>query len=90
MFGISYVELILVLGIGSVVLGDNSWLTQTVPTAHTGRFEHLWFAAGPKDLPRVARAAGQATGRAAAYLTAARTKFASFAKETELDKVRTA
>lgn len=48
----------------------------------------MLYIAGPKDLPRVARMAGQATGKAAAYVTAARTKFARFAKETELDKVR--
>lgn len=43
--------------------------------------------AGPKDLPRVARHAGQATGRAAAYLTLARSKFARFSEEAKLDKV---
>ena len=44
-------------------------------------------AEGPKDLPRVARFAGQATGRAAAYLTLARSKFTKFSEEAQLDKV---
>lgn len=62
MLGVSYVELLLILGLGSVILG-------------------------PKDLPKVARFAGQATGRAAAYLTMARSKFARFSEEAQLDKL---
>lgn len=62
MLGISYLELLFVLGLGSVILG-------------------------PKDLPRVARFAGQATGRAAAYLTLARSKFTKFSEEAQLDKL---
>ncbi|DBA84246.1 hypothetical protein WJX79_005401 [Trebouxia sp. C0005] len=62
MLGVSYFELLLIVGLGSVVLG-------------------------PKDLPRVARYAGQATGRAAAYLTMARSKFARFSEEAQLDKL---
>ena len=44
-------------------------------------------AAGPKDLPRVARYAGQATGRAASFLTVARSRFTKFSEEAQLDKV---
>ncbi|KAL3136780.1 hypothetical protein ABBQ38_005494 [Trebouxia sp. C0009 RCD-2024] len=62
MLGISYLELLFVLGLSSVILG-------------------------PKDLPRVARHVGQATGRAAAYLTLARSKFARFSEDAKLDKL---
>ncbi|KAL3158122.1 hypothetical protein ABBQ32_011720 [Trebouxia sp. C0010 RCD-2024] len=62
MLGISYLELLFVLGLSSVILG-------------------------PKDLPRVARHVGQATGRAAAYLTVARSKFARFSEDAKLDKL---
>lgn len=62
MLGISYLELLFLLGLGSVILG-------------------------PKDLPRVARYAGQATGRAASFLTVARSRFTKFSEEAHLDKL---
>ena len=51
----------------------------------------FWFmlllAAGPKDMPVLARGAGLVAGRAAAWLASARTKFAQFSQEAELSQV---
>ncbi len=44
--------------------------------------------AGPKDLPRVARAAGRVTGQAVSYVSAARSRMMNFAEEADLTKVR--
>ncbi|KAK9819727.1 hypothetical protein WJX72_001678 [[Myrmecia] bisecta] len=42
---------------------------------------------GPKDLPKVARAAGRLTGQAASYVSTARSRMLTFAEETELTKL---
>eukprot|EP00891_Asterochloris_glomerata_P009686 jgi/Astpho2/9686/Aster-x0865 len=60
--GISYMELLVILGVGSLMLG-------------------------PKDLPKLGRYAGLATGRAAAYATAARNRFTTFAQEAQITKL---
>ena len=44
--------------------------------------------AGPKDLLPVARNAGWIAGRAGSYLSVARGKYAAFAQEAEVAKVR--
>ena len=42
---------------------------------------------GTKDLPRVARLAGRATGRAVNYISALRSRAFSYAEENDLNKV---
>ena len=92
MLGISYLELLFVLGLGSVILGTvrNNWnqlLTSALFSVTRSEGHHCGVYVGPKDLPRVARHVGQATGRAAAFLTLARSKFARFSEDAKLDKV---
>jgi len=45
------------------------------------------YLIGSKDLPRVARMAGRATGRAVTYISALRNRAFTFAEETELNKL---
>ncbi|CAI7814559.1 unnamed protein product [Closterium sp. NIES-53] len=45
-------------------------------------------AFGPKDIPVIARAAGRLTGRAMGFVHAARTKFSSFADQTQLSELQ--
>ena len=46
----------------------------------------IWHSAGAKDLPRVAKQMGLATGRAVSYVAAVRKQALSFADETEISK----
>ena len=48
------------------------------------------LCAGPKELPGLARGAGQLTGRAAAYLSRSRAAFMKFSDENEITEVRCA
>ena len=89
--GISYMELLVILGVGSLMLGEKQQHCRAVSLLR--RFISTLFQlvvslhAGPKDLPKLGRYAGLATGRAAAYATAARNRFTNFAQEAQITKV---
>ena len=87
--GISYMELLVILGVGSFMLGGKRHCRAfdccRGPSAQSKLILSL---AGPKDLPKLGRYAGLATGRAAAYATAARNRFTTFAQEAQITKVR--
>ena len=85
MLGLSYGEVLLMLGAGAVLLGE---LRSNRATWHAGRGQPSCSAcAGPKDMPVLARGAGLVAGRAAAWLAGARQKFAHFSQEAELSQV---
>ncbi len=47
----------------------------------------ILHCAGPKELPVIARAAGRATGQAAAFLSRSRTKLLQLGKDAEIAEV---
>ncbi|CAI5990640.1 unnamed protein product [Closterium sp. NIES-65] len=53
-----------------------------------GSIPHSSPAGCPKDIPVIARAAGRLTGRAMGFVHAARTKFSSFADQSQLSELQ--
>ncbi|CAI5503795.1 unnamed protein product [Closterium sp. Naga37s-1] len=72
----------------AVLLEATPGIAAKVQARNRAIMEDVNFRLGPKDIPVIARAAGRLTGRAMGFVQAARTKFSSFADQTQLSELQ--
>jgi hypothetical protein len=89
MLGLSYGEVFLILGATIAVIGGKNTFLYVSPSFLIcfSSFKLLWLVAGPKDVPRVARAAGRLAGRAVGYVQSARGQMEHILHQSQANQV---